>query len=464
MDDLFRDFIIDLPSTGEKQWNILYEQIVKGNVIPVIGPDIIRIKNKTSQQFLIDALGRCCGIGDQQMTTFSQLLFDNRYINSAINKNGDIYSTLFNVIEKNPSYFDDAESNSLLLSILKIPYFKFVITTSFDPIVENMMRRVHGDKLRVLNFCNDPTNNEDLLNGEETRHPTLYYMFGKANMKENSFVVTEEDLLHFSQAWLHSSDCSNNKKPLVISKLLLNRYLLVLGHDYKDWLFRFFWFALKNEAFGNKKSGMLALKKEDADLIDFLNHVNTFSHVEPNLEKMTNNILTGIDKYEKDHHIDQNAIPPSEGTDIFISYSRGDSELVYYIYNRLKEKGLNVWFDRDSLEKGKDFMMQIENAIRNSTFFVPIFTPTILQQAHEEHPYRKEWLYAVDHIQNIGGISYCFPFFQLGFNMDDIRCNIPKDLKRHDAFPFTENTFDQDIDKLGDYLLNELKKRRNGNG
>lgn len=456
-------FIISTPSAGEKQWNVLFEQIVKGNVIPVIGPDLIRIEDKSSRQFLIDALGQFCGIGDSLMTSFSQLLYDNRYKNSDLNKNGDIYSTLDSIIGNNPSYFDNEEANSLLLEILKIPYFKFVITTAFDPIVENMMRKVHGNNLRILNFCNNPARNDDLQNGAGTRTPTLYYIFGKVNYKENSYVVTEEDLLRFSQTWLRPTDSGNRAKPSVISNLLANRYMLVLGHDYKDWLFRFFWYALKNEGFGDKDSGMLALKKEDADLIGFLNRANTFAHVEPNIETLVRKIQDGVAKYEKEHHISADALPPSEGTDIFISYSRGDSVIVDRIQTRLKAKGLNVWYDRDSLEKGKDFMQQIEYAIRNSTFFVPVLTPTILEQANEEHPYRKEWLYAVDHIQNIGGISYCFPFFLQGFNIDDMRCDIPKDLKRHDAFSFTIATLDKDIDKLADYLSNELKRRRNGN-
>lgn len=39
----------------EKNWSILFEQIVKGNVIPVIGPELVRVGDKSSQQFLINA-------------------------------------------------------------------------------------------------------------------------------------------------------------------------------------------------------------------------------------------------------------------------------------------------------------------------------------------------------------------------------------------------------------------------
>ena len=60
----------------EKNWEILFEQIVKGNVIPVIGPEMVRIEQKSSTQFLIDAFGKLCGIKEGELTTFSQLVYE----------------------------------------------------------------------------------------------------------------------------------------------------------------------------------------------------------------------------------------------------------------------------------------------------------------------------------------------------------------------------------------------------
>jgi hypothetical protein len=57
-----------------------------------------------------------------------------------------------------------------------------------------MMRRIHGNKLRVLSFHNDSNKNDDIINGEETKQPTQYYMFGKAGGKSGSSVVTDTDM------------------------------------------------------------------------------------------------------------------------------------------------------------------------------------------------------------------------------------------------------------------------------
>ena len=105
-------------------------------------------------------------------------------------------------------------------------------------------------------------------------------------------------------------------------------------------------------------------------------------------------------------------------------------------------------------------MRQIENAIKNSTFFVPVFTDTITHQADKEHPYRDEWRFAVNHIRRIGGIPYCFPFYEIGFDMDSLVAAIPDDLKRHDAFGFTKADYKERAEEMADYLSNEIEKRR----
>ena len=47
--------------------------------------------------------------------------------------------------------------------------------------------------------------------------------------------------------------------------------------------------------------------------------------------------------------------------------------------------------------------------------------------------------------------------------MDDMKADIPNDLKKHDAFSFVRETLAEDAEKMADYLLKELEnKKRNG--
>ena len=183
------------------------------------------------------------------------------------------------------------------------------------------------------------------------------------------------------------------------------------------------------------------------------------------MELLVQRICKGVEEAEKRIKPNEATLNqvPVQGTDVFLSYSRGDSALVEELYKTLTERGLNVWYDRQSLHKGQDFMRQIENAVKNSTFFVPVLSNTIIRQAGKEHPYRLEWKYAVEHIQLIGGIPYCFPFFEKGFDMDDLVADIPADLKRHDAYDFTTLNYKKKAEELANCLLKE-RERRKSNG
>ena len=52
--------------------------------------------------------------------------------------------------------------------------------------------------------------------------------------------------------------------------------------------------------------------------------------------------------------------------DVFISYSRKNSDIVNIVANRLKKEGLNIWIDEDGIESGDLFKKVITTAIENS--------------------------------------------------------------------------------------------------
>ena len=65
----------------EENWTVLFDQIVKGNVIPVIGPEMVELGGKTSVQQIIDVFSEECGIECGEKESFSQLIYDDRFQN-----------------------------------------------------------------------------------------------------------------------------------------------------------------------------------------------------------------------------------------------------------------------------------------------------------------------------------------------------------------------------------------------
>lgn len=56
--------------------------------------------------------------------------------------------------------------------------------------------------------------------------------------------------------------------------------------------------------------------------------------------------------------------------DIFISYSRRDSELVLTVVKQLQKRGFAIWIDKDGIESGDAFKSVIVRAIKNSDVFL----------------------------------------------------------------------------------------------
>ena len=105
--------------------------------------------------------------------------------------------------------------------------------------------------------------NQDIAGLYDTNAPTLYYMFGKA-CSGKDFVLSDRDLLRFTKSWLLPLDSGNKAKPKNLSMTLANKYLLVLGNNWQEWFFRFFWYALKDEYLldrNGQKIGMETLEK-----------------------------------------------------------------------------------------------------------------------------------------------------------------------------------------------------------
>jgi tetratricopeptide (TPR) repeat protein len=70
---------------------------------------------------------------------------------------------------------------------------------------------------------------------------------------------------------------------------------------------------------------------------------------------------------------------------VFLSYAREDLSTVRRIYAELKERQLNVWFDKEDLKPG-EWMSQIEKAVPRSRFFVICISQAALKKTGDDEP------------------------------------------------------------------------------
>ncbi|NES99106.1 MAG: TIR domain-containing protein [Sphaerospermopsis sp. SIO1G1] len=67
--------------------------------------------------------------------------------------------------------------------------------------------------------------------------------------------------------------------------------------------------------------------------------------------------------------------PPLESLDVFISYSRNDSDLARNLNDALQKQGKMTWFDQESIASGSDFQKEIEEGIKTCDNFLFILSP-----------------------------------------------------------------------------------------
>ena len=286
------------------------------------------------------------------------------------------------------------------MSLIRTGLFRFVFTTSFDPLVETAMREHFGD-VRVMNIYD--INNRDIVSKSDFEIPTIYYLFGKAILpKENEaikkFVATDNDALEVLRKW----QLDMKESPLL--RYTEDKYLLTLGCTQKDWLFRFIWYTLKGES-GKLSRGVVAGHEQSESLSHYLkmNHIL----IDNDANELVARILKALNEDDKTKWE-----TPQTHCDVFISYSRTDADIATRLYNSLTSQGLKVWYDKINLggRHGGKFKEIIRESIDTSTLFVAILSQSISEQAQDVHVYRREWEWAKELKMGLTADCRCYAF------------------------------------------------------
>lgn len=436
---------------NNRQWDELIEKIVQGEVVPVIGPEFLAEDfndpnlSMNPQQELINMLADSKEIKGEH-SSFSELLYDDAY---PAREREDVYDMLGEVFEPELAAINAGKlpqdpifrPSKLLIKLLKTCKFRFVITTSFIPLVEYAMKGIYGENgVNVMNFSNNPLGNADLKGADDIQKPSVYYMFGRVCRQSKRYVVNDSDMLAFCRSWL-------SEAPSNLVNVLRTKYLLILGNNYSDWLCRFIWYSMKTEL-DTKPKGMMV--NEDESLLQFMKRIDAFTQRDPEavIEKIETLVAEKVKaqeqlKYQK----------PDFNTDVFLSYSRRDADVVKKLYDELTDKGLRVWYDRENLGVGDKFMEEIKMAIRKTRVFIPVLSHNIENEKNESHPYRTEWETAME-VASSYGRNFILPICEKGF--DFYSGNIPEKLQKHNANLYDPETLDfgNFVTDVYNYLMN----------
>lgn len=242
----------------------------------------------------------------------------------------------------------------------------------------------------------------------------VYYLFGRANVVPK-YVVGEEDILE----WLAALQ-DPEKRPKRLFDELGRNHLLFLGCGYPDWLARFILRTAKNSKLSaDRDFGEYLIDARASKEDSFVIFLRSFSRGTQILPLDAARFVAEFERRWRERRQagttsdagEQLRMPESMPPgSIFISYAREDLPAALQIASDLQAKGLPVWLDRDKLDWGTDFELDIRRAIRQCSLFLPVLSSAAARRVGSF--FRKEWNWAKERSLDFTGSSlrFLFPF------------------------------------------------------
>lgn len=372
----------------DRNWNLLLDAIKERKVVLIVGDNLFHMVGSQEinvKDYLLNSLNDKFAqsqIRAENLTELNEYIIDYNYQNR---RKGDVTNIYYEINQILKS--SDVTCRPSLKQLIKSGYFPLILSTSIIPDIGDILG-IDSSSVYYYRKSEYSDINVEML---DPSSPTLYHLFGKANTLAKSYMVTEDDLLDYMHYW-HDS----KTRPADISNYLAGKYILVLGCDYPNWLFRFFWHSIKNFDISSsieEYTGVVSVdsKNDDMDLRNFLYRIQ--AEVCQDASFFLDELVLKINEL---NHVDKKDSDVHQGDiDFFISYASEDLKIADNIAKVFKEYGAEkVWFDKERLKAGNDYDRVIQKSIMKAKRFVPILSQNTL--VAEGRYFRKEWCIAED--------------------------------------------------------------------
>jgi hypothetical protein len=404
-------------SFDEDAWDDLLNYIEERRVIPIVGPDLLRVQTDRGLMPLYEWLaGKLATRLQVDSSLLPQPLTLNDVVCSYLGQRGrreEAYTRLRSILREN-----EFEPPAVLRQLAQITDFDLFVTTTFDPLLEKAINAErYGGQPTAEVIAYAPNRVADLpAERSQLTRAVIYHMLGRLSASP-TYVISDEDMLEFI--------CALQSEHLTPEKLfheLEHNHLLLIGSDFSNWLARLFLRMAKRKRLSDPRDVGEVLADDhtlqDARLVAFLQQVSVRTRVYGGAEAFVAELHERWMKRNRGARANtggaaapQRFLPPSRempDNAIFISYAREDLAAVQRLKAAMDAAGLVTWFDLDRLEGGDEFDRKIRANIARCSYFVPIVSANT--QRRFEGYFRREWSYAVDRSLNIAdGAVFILP-------------------------------------------------------
>jgi hypothetical protein len=377
----------------EDSWDILLTRIEAGEIVPVIGDELIRVRvgeaERSLYSYLAERVRQELKLPDTEFRTLHDVFCQWRSSPSGKGSPERPYATL-NRVYKDP-VVAGAQLPAALRELAEISDFQLYVSTTFDDFLGRSLASARSASPQALAYS--PVRHQDLSEEiGQLAQATVFQLMGKLASVPDDYAVTEEDYLEFMYS-LQSPE----RRPVRLFEELGSRRLLVLGSGLCDWLVRFFLRGKSMERISRRSVGdYLVGSRVGRELEVFL------GHFAPNTRVISCDPAEFVAELRRRWSERRPNLPPPSAApekklpgagSVFISYASEDRPAARALHDMLDTMGIEAWYDRDDLLAGANFDEGIRRAIQASVLFLPIISKTVL--TNERRYFRQEWTWAV---------------------------------------------------------------------
>lgn len=358
----------------EPMWEILLDDIARGHVIPVIGPELISVsfegKDVPLYEWLVPQLASALRIpldGNGPPANLSDVV--HRYLQGGQNQKY-CYLQVGKILRE-----ARLKAPETLRILARIRPLRLFVTTTIDDLLESALREVRSD-ISSCSFSPKQGPSEKPPSGAGA---IVFHLFGKANLSTR-FVLSEDDLLEFSHHWLKEEEQHTWVKAMLSRP---ETQFMILGCGFENWMARFFLYGLRSNLPDRKEeNGLVAdqIAATDPSLSAFLRRYkfrpekDAPGFVRELGRRWEERIKEEGGMAAATEDPDSDRSNSSETSFVFLSYASEDKEIARQVREALSQKGVEVWFDDRRLEAADHYERKILQAIRASSLFVPLIT------------------------------------------------------------------------------------------
>jgi len=374
----------------ERFWDQILPLLEEGRVVPIVGRDLLAIdadgQHANLYEHLARRLGKRLGIEGAAPASLEEVA--RRYMAECRQPLEDIYPAL----KKELTALESSEPSGALRRLAEIEWFRLYVSTTFDDLLCRAVdaARYDGAGLTTSLAFGLMNNFKDLPDElENLQRAVVYQLFGRASAVQDTYAVTEEDLLEF----VHTLQIET-QRPRRLFDALESNHLLLLGGGFSPWMVRFFLRAVKHrdrlwQVRGRAGFVVDRAASEDRPLIEFLRAYSdrTLIYHAGTPEQFVDELWTHWSGRRPASARADASAPRADGMPrhaVFLSYASEDRSIVESIRTQLDEAGLDAWFDRLELQPGQSWAREIAANIDAAAVFVPVISSSVLQRTGRE--------------------------------------------------------------------------------